>query len=280
MSNWDSHRQVFDPTPQRKLSASSSRRWGFCVGLQMVALFTTFFILIWGRLELGTSQITKYGLGIVHSATILNIFSSGANTLLLNVIIVNLPQLLLSITYFNYNALYTCISLATEWDRFCGGTKKGLRVSTKQQGDQRETYFLQLPYRYSLPLAALSSGIHWLMSQSIFLVRIEKYAGDNFTETTSCGWSPVGTACVVIAGSNLVGFLVAAASRRLRYGGIPVAGSCSAAIAAACHPDPSEGDSLATLPLSWGVVSTTDYMGHCSFSSKDVERPMEGGFYA
>ncbi|KAF6816513.1 hypothetical protein CSOJ01_02895 [Colletotrichum sojae] len=182
---------------------------------------------------------------------------------------------LMSFIYFNYNALFTCLSLTTEWDRFYG-SKKGIRVSTTPQGAQRQTYFLQLPYRYSIPLTVFCGGLHWLVSQSIFLVSIDSVG------FASCGWSPIGIILVIVAGSHLLAFLVAPGYRRLRFGGIAVASSCSAAIAAACHPGPSEPDSAATLtlPLTWGVVSGKDDMpGHCSFTTRDVEEPVKGHLY-
>ncbi|GJC86422.1 hypothetical protein ColLi_09260 [Colletotrichum liriopes] len=212
----------------------------------------------------------------------MDVFSLEANTLILSVVLANTPQVVMSLIYFNYNALFTCISLATEWDRFYSKNKKGLRVSTKPEGEQRQTYFLQLPYRYSLTLAVFSGILHWLISQSIFLVRIEVYDDNENREeqTTSCGWSPIGIILVIVAGSALVGMLVTFGCRRLRFGGIPVAGSCSAAIAAACHPDPSERGSSATLPLHWAVVSGKDVTpGHCSFTSKDIEKPTDGCSY-
>lgn len=259
-----------------------------------MALGGCYVLLAWGLSDLGTatSSMTKYGLGVVHTDTIMRTSSqpgdiplaeTNANAFISSVILANTPQLLMSLVYFNYNALYTCISLATEWDRFFCNEKKGLRVSTKRRGDQRNTYFLGLPYRYSLPLAVFSGILHWLISQSIFLVRIEFYDGrDDYSglNTTSCGWSPIGTICVIITGSLLLGFLVVSGFRRFRYGGIPVAGSCSAAIAAACHPDPMEGNLLATLPLSWGVFSgKSDTIGHCSFTSRIVKKPAKGRLY-
>ncbi|KAK0369045.1 hypothetical protein CLIM01_13602 [Colletotrichum limetticola] len=193
------------------------------------------------------------------------------------------PQVIMSLIYFNYNALYTSISLITEWDRF-GKEQKGLRTSSPSQGHQRQTYFLQLPFRYSLPLTVFSGGLHWLISQSIFLVFIEVYdsAGnkDDDDTITSCGWSPVGVICVIVAGTIMVGLLVMSGFRRLRYGGIPVAGSCSAAISAACHPAPNEEPKLWIKALRWGVVSEPDSeLPHCSFSSRKIDAPSEGKMY-
>ncbi|KAH0430157.1 hypothetical protein CcaCcLH18_05861 [Colletotrichum camelliae] len=288
--DWESHPKQFDPTPRRKFSSGSITRWVVCILLCLLALSVCGFLLAFGLASLRTytgrmPPLSKFGPGVIHSDTIMHngALSDDSDTLMFNVILANAPQVLMSLIYFNYNALFTCISLATEWDRFYSGSKKCLRVSTKPQGNQRQTYFLQLPYRYSLTLAVFSGGLHWLISQSIFLVRIEIYDHDERTsqaDITACGWSPIGIILVIVAGAVLIGLLVASGFRRLRHGGIPVAGSCSAAIAAACHADPSERDSLARLPLTWGVVSGKDVdPGHCSFTSKDVEKPAEGCLY-
>lgn len=42
-------------------------------------------------------------------------------------------------------------------------------------GQQRSTYRLQLPYVYGVPLVIISSGLHWLVSQSLFLARVTMF---------------------------------------------------------------------------------------------------------
>lgn len=67
-------------------------------------------------------------------------------------------------------------------------------------------------------------------------------------------------------------------------GDMPPAGSCSAAISAACHPPESGSDSLK--PLQWGVVSQDVYGmnqeegGHISFLSAAVTGPVKGFYYS
>jgi len=67
--------------------------------------------------------------------------------------------------------------------------------------------------------------------------------------------------------------------------GMPLAGSCSAAIAAACHP-PEEDVDASYEPLMWGAVqmkpsSTIESgVGHCSLSSLPVNQPIIGHLYA
>lgn len=82
--------------------------------------------------------------------------------------------------------------------------------------------------------------------------------------------------------------LVLLAFRRLKSS-MSVAGSCSLAIAAACHFFlPDKGDDATeetagvddTLPLKWRVeMPECDGVGHCAFSSERVEYPLDGCVY-
>lgn len=74
--------------------------------------------------------------------------------------------------------------------------------------------------------------------------------------------------------------LMALGSRKYNPG-IPLAGSCSAAISAACHA-PIRETNASVLPLLWGVVETGqwDGVGHCAFSNCEVSVPQSGVRYA
>ena len=240
------------------------------------------------------SSLMALGLGTLSSKTIMQTVTMGRGwgSLLGSVVLANTPQVVMSLLYFTYNGLFTSISLATEWDSYARH-RKGLRVSSSPVGAQRTTYFLQLPYRYSLPLLVISGLLHWLISQSIFLVFVEIYRDSVDTmsteagttkrvpafDYTTCGWSPAGVVSVIIVGVAMVLFLLFSGSRRLRSN-MPVAGSCSAAISAACHPVPY--DKMAGLELlQWGVTSLEgDEKGHCSFSSGEVDAAKRGAMYS
>ena len=112
--------------------------------------------------EWGTSS--PYQLGIASG-------SFDSKTILLNAWLANTPQILLSFSYFAINRLCTSMCFAREWNSY-GTPRKGLRT-TNPTGQQRSTYFLQLPYRWSIPLTVTSGFLHWLLSQSLFLVRLE-----------------------------------------------------------------------------------------------------------
>lgn len=77
----------------------------------------------------------------------------------------NAPQFLLAAMYMTFNAVFTCMATAREWNSLAK-EHKGLRVSNPK-GEQREIYFLQLPYRWALPLNTFGGFIHWLMSQAL-----------------------------------------------------------------------------------------------------------------
>jgi hypothetical protein len=55
--------------------------------------------------------------------------------------------------------------------------RKTLRVSAPV-GIQRSSYFVSMPLRYGIPLMATMSLLHWLVSQSLFVVATVSYEGD------------------------------------------------------------------------------------------------------
>lgn len=207
-----------------------------------------------------------------------------------NIVLANSPQLVMSIIYFTYNGLLTSISLATEWDGFARH-RKGLRVAAlPKTGHRRGTYFLQLPYRYSVPLLVFSAGLHWLISQTLFLAIFAVYLpqasdldpearwGNDWQDYNTCAWSPAGVVAVLVAGLAMLVFLVASALRTFQSGSMPVAASCSAAISAACHAVPYE-ELAWTEPLRWGVTGEAAGVGHCAFSAREVGEPQSGSSY-
>lgn len=199
------------------------------------------------------------------------------------VLIANLPQALLSFIYLVFNGLCTNMMIAFEWSKFAKGLRT-LRVS-EPRGAQRSTYFLQIPYRYGLPLMVLSSLIHWLVSQSIFLAKVDgldpRGIPTSIGSVTTCGYSPFGMIFTIIGGLLLVLLAVFLGAQRLKPG-MPLAGSCSVAISAACHV-PEGASELES--LMWGVIpkhpnGEGSRVGHCSFANEFLERPVSGGLYA
>ncbi|KAJ8111878.1 hypothetical protein OPT61_g5625 [Boeremia exigua] len=171
----------------------------------------------------------------------------------------------------------------------------------------------QLPYRYALPLLGISTLLHWLASQSIFVVSVQLYnmygehnadgscshwkdgpSGDEFVTPSgdsfsiSCGhdfitlsYSPLGILLsFIVAVALAIGMLVLG---RKKLSLAPVVGSCSAAIAASCFARPYENAPWEK-KLKWGAFesqSDQQYYGmqHCGLSSLEVVEPTPGQLY-
>ncbi|KAF3033637.1 hypothetical protein E8E12_004523 [Didymella heteroderae] len=207
-----------------------------------------------------------------------------ASATLFNAWLANMPQVLLSVCYMSLNSFCTAMASAKEWNNLAL-SRNGLRVS-EPRGQQRSTYFLQLPYRWAMPLIALSTALHWLLSQTFFLVRIDVFnaRGNLITKGNEASRS----ACGVSVSSFIVFFVVflslcigirVLASRKF-VTGLPQAASNSLVISAACHPPKDEVEPHLKA-VQWGVVEGEMVGGyeHCSLSSRLVGIPEEGNVY-
>ncbi|KAF2822656.1 hypothetical protein CC86DRAFT_241953, partial [Ophiobolus disseminans] len=272
--------------PKRWFKAASKKRWTSIILLYCSALFICTFFALMSFSEIDYRNPT---LGTVTLSSL----TTKSGGIIGNALKANISQMILSLIYVAYNALLTSLLLSKEWNQYTR-QRKGLRVSARPKGEQRSTYFLQLPYRYSIPLLILSGTFHWLVSQTIYLVSIEVYHASDalppnhsvmYTHNTThhperdiltTGFSALGLFAVI--GLAFIALLVLIILSRRRFAsGIPVAGSCSASISAACHPVDPEPENAPELQLQWGVSrepSNNRGVGHCSFSSRPVGVPV------
>ncbi|PUU77988.1 hypothetical protein B9Z19DRAFT_1065405 [Tuber borchii] len=198
------------------------------------------------------------------------------------ILLVNLPQTILSFLYLTYNSLFTCMLMGHEWSLF-SHSHRTLRVTSPRSG-QRSTYWLQMPYTYAIPLMALSALLHWLTSQSLFLVLIERLG---LSEEGTLPMLPgLGYSCIAIIFVLTLGILalVTAAwvGSKQFSAEITTVGSCSAAISAACHASESHPEEIVGKKIRWGDVGSTPYLGirHLTFSSEEgVRKPVFGETY-
>lgn len=193
----------------------------------------------------------------------------------------NTPQLIVSCVYVMYNGVLTTFLQAREWSMFAS-LRRSLRV-TSPVGQQRSTYFLSLPYRFSLPLLLASSVLHWLISSSIFLVRVDPYIdgiNKNQFDVSFLGYSPLPILLAVLLGTAMVIGGIIMGCFKLRSA-MPVASSNSYAISAACH-QPEDDSHASLLPVQWGEPKeyTDAAVGHCCFTSQDVDSLKIGRSYA
>ena len=274
-------------------SAVSWSRWVFTVSLFVLTLIITSVLLsmaIAGIRDFGTPPLS-IKIGSVSPAAIVTGWAIGgegspSSKIIASILIANTPQMIFSFLYLNLNGLLTTMWLAEEWSNFAS-QRKALRTS-KPRGQQRSTHFLQLPYKISLPLIVLSGVLHWLISQSVFLAVVAEYTPSGSLESpvsiASCGYSPIAMIITIVLGVLLVLVTITLGQRKYN-GSIPLVGSCSLAISAACHR-PAWDTDAAVRSVLWGAIPRAealieeDGVGHCAFSSGEVEPLKEGQEYA
>ena len=209
------------------------------------------------------------GFGSVHASTA----ASVSSTFLGTVLVANSPQLLASATYFLYNQLITSMVLTSESNDFAEHPKT-LRVS-KPAGKQRSTYYLQLPYRYAVPLIVTSCILHWLISQSLFYVNLIIIGINNERQPKrdirACGWSPIAIVFTLIVGGIMLVAMLILGFRKYSLE-MPVMRSNSLRISAACHP-PKSFEGTALQSIGYGIVEIDREEGRwraCFTSERDV----------
>ena len=264
-----------------------------CSFFSVLSVCTGLLIYGMAKSQTSASDLMSIGMGAVdpRSFILWGLPRAGRDGLVSNVFIANLPQLILSGVYYAYNGIFTTFWLARECDTYAI-ERKSLRVSINPEGAQRSTYFLQLPYRVGIPLIVVSIILHWLCSQSIFLVSVRfdrslaPSISDSESDFITCAYSPRAILSVIIIAIFMVITVIVLGTRRLP-GAMPLPASCSASISALCHlPEQYRTPDIATRLLQWGVTGSEDesedgqLVGHCSFSSGEVNMPEQGKLYS
>ena len=249
----------------------------------LTVLVASGFLLSFAVLSLKDSQddvslraLWRLGFGALRLECLVNLHYENFISYIL---VTNTPQVIVSFLYLFYNGLFTSMVLSKEWASIAQH-RKPLRVSLPR-GEQRSTYFLELPQLYAVPMIAAMTTLHWLISQSLFLVRMNNFDGENFSHvTTSLAYSSIALVFAIALGSVMVLVCIVMGFRRLPAG-IPLPGSCSLVISAACHR-PDDDVDAARLPLMWGEIKAggDGEVGHCCITSKGVSRPSPDRLYA
>ena len=215
------------------------------------------------------------GLGTPISSAV----ARGSASVLANVFIANCPQLVLSVAYVSYNCLFTCLVLSREWLSYAS-ERKGLRT-TFPKGAQRSSFWLNIPYRFSIPLLIASGLLHWLLSQSIFLAQINVVEANErpaFANISTVGWSSLALTLLLLLGGTMILTIFGLGFKRYPSTGMPIASTCSRAISAACHPMPGRYDE-ATEKLQYGVTGNINSREVVGFSSMKVDPLIDGKRY-
>ncbi|KAK4447827.1 hypothetical protein QBC34DRAFT_124747 [Podospora aff. communis PSN243] len=230
-------------------------------------------------------------------------------TLIPAMLLANTPQLVLSMCYMVYNGLFTRMLAEFEWASFSVRAKP-LRTSNGR-GQQRSSYRLQLPYRFSIPLIVVSWLLHWLYSNAIYVSIYEGHRWyapyPHFDLSEGLQFSVVATV-VSLAVSIFIAVLPIGLAWVKLPGDMVVAGGNSMVISAACHVvtpsmvtddegsereektgiDREGPEALVMGRLKWGEIPTPMQMlsgkptNHLAFGSEhqDITKPVEGRWYA
>jgi hypothetical protein len=266
------------------------------VGLYLaIALFIAVLMHLKGQ-QLSTSLpfLFSQGLGKPQSHSLVGGFLAASGPVnrawrFGHILFANSFQVLISFLYLFYNNILTCQVAADEFIRFLDKKKgkKALRVSSPK-ALQRSSFFLSLPWRYGVPQMALFTALHWLVSQSIFVVQTSAYriaptmSRVPTTDATRLGFSCVGIFWVVILATSLIATLFGHSYFR-KYPTVPAdfprMATNSAAIDVVCRP--AQGDTDAhLLPIWLGVVTYgLDYEGEgrVTFSTDKEMKAVDGG---
>ncbi|ETS81121.1 hypothetical protein PFICI_06123 [Pestalotiopsis fici W106-1] len=157
-------------------------------------------------------------------------------------LIANVPQVAVTYVYVACNSVLTSMLAHHEISSYAV-RDRGLRVSfPRRHTAQRGTYFLQLPWKFAIPLMTISTVLHWCLSQSLFVLRVSVYKPDgledldNLISTVGYSSGPI-LASLGILALFLLG--VCALGWFKRYEGanyMPLVANCSASLAAATCP--------------------------------------------
>ncbi|KAI1503677.1 hypothetical protein F5X99DRAFT_87631 [Biscogniauxia marginata] len=201
-----SDKKEFQTVAEAKQWHQESRRWSRAipaiVWLRSYLLFAGVIIFL-GIVFRAAQEHNPYNDGkqtLVHSASngILDTNGSGSDDLLRSVLTANLPQLLLSFSYYLYNSLYTRLCVEKEWNAH--STDYRPLCVTDPKGEQVSSYRLQLPYRYSIPLISISALLHFLVSNTLYVFILE---GGYYMINAPSSYSTQGSVPPSVPGSGL-----------------------------------------------------------------------------
>ncbi|OCK83187.1 hypothetical protein K432DRAFT_423576 [Lepidopterella palustris CBS 459.81] len=266
--------------PGRWHRAVSPWRWAFFVLLLVLSISLASALLGWGISEqkskgfdTSLSGLWNLGIGTLTSRSLItdNAGFSPAGL----AIWANLPQVFLAILFLAYNNILVSLFLSQDWNAFA--LKGRTLMVSSPAGIQRGMWMLGSPWGYGIVMLVIHIFLHWLVSQSLFIVETETiYGGESpialleanipniwgYTPTktygsgsATLGYSPIAGILALVCGVVLLAGAMVLGFRKFDEGGPPVASTCSEAISAACHLNPHDrNDDLRYKELRWGDV--------------------------
>ncbi|KAI2473651.1 hypothetical protein F4781DRAFT_440988 [Annulohypoxylon bovei var. microspora] len=282
--DWKEKRKIWFATSGTRRSSILMFLWLLTISIAIALLAISFKSLHHREFSTDIPSLWDLGFGNLSPYTylVVGLPREDPKGLILNVLLANIPQLIVSILYIFYNTMLSTFLVQREFSRMYRKQRKPLRVS-EPVGIQRSSYFISLPLRYGIPLYTTSALIHWLISQSLFLARITAICADGDAEAcpggkadlansfSTCGYSPIAiVATLIVAGVILVA--ITAMGFRKYDGTMRMVSTNSMAISAACHVLPEDIKDGYLLPVQWGVVEMKNGVGKCAFTTAPSDR--------
>ena len=280
--------QIFSGRFPRWFTGANSTEFFSTIGVSAFYILALSIVLYFA-IDRADGFAFSNGLGVADIQSLITFKrdDTGSSGIVPTLLLANVPQLGFSILYVVYTNIWSKLLVAHEFDRLTQA-KKGLRVSERPRGMQRQNRFFTLPARYALPLMGCSAALHWLCSQSFFMVRIDGVNArkeiDPNDQLVRLGYSSTGVISLIgVSVGMMVATVCIGAFRvlRTRLGET----SMSVIISAACHVRRYEPEPWLQ-EVQWGdVTERTEFGGeeqrvrHCAFTARLAERPIVGQAY-
>jgi hypothetical protein len=280
--------QIFTGDRPRWLSSANTTEFFSTIGVSVFYIITLAIALFFA-IDGAHGFAFSSGLGVpdIQSLASFKPDDTSSSGIVPTLLVANVPQLGFSLLYIIYTNIWSKLLVSHEFDRMTQ-MKKGLRVSERPRGMQRASHFFTLPARYATPLMACSAALHWLCSQSFFMVRIDGINSrgeiDPDDRLVRLGYSSTGIVLLIgVAFGLMVATVCVGSFRRLRTGLGET--SMSVVISAACHPERYETEPWLQ-EVQWGDVTeevetygNASHVRHISFTARLAKQPIVGQAY-
>ncbi|KAI4719237.1 hypothetical protein E4T48_04552 [Aureobasidium sp. EXF-10727] len=236
--------------------------WRAAVDTETCALFINCLFLAFFAISIAVlivynnDELSNYQPLTLHTPT-------STRGLLANLLGLGSIHLAISVTYLFYNHLWSRMLAAAELNTFIKD-RGPLRVTLPAPG-ARSTYYLSIKPHFSGILIIALTLVHFFTTRALNVVAIQIYdvMGGYSHQRITYGISTPSAILALLLGFAMLCALAFGLEKKL-YDGMPVLGTCSMAISAACHAD----DIVMSLrPVTYGKNARTGKMG---FFSREV----------
>jgi len=204
-----------------------------------------------------SDRMKRFGLGTEDPATSLVSGSTGRPfqqglPFAIQVIVANLPQVWSTIGYLTWNNHVSRIWLERDWRSFYRAQLRPRVSFNDRQPGVQNARWLQLPYWATLALMSISVLLHWLVSQTLFVVEIY-FADTNVTSVFHLHFSPLAIISVGAIATALVFGITVYYFIPIRTW-MPLMGGSTRIVFESCSRLPGHG--LPRTGIGWGDISS------------------------